>query len=1090
MGGKSDKPKQEVNLYYMSEHFGICHGPLDYISEIIINEKTAWEGTKTIQGGISINKPELFGGVKKEGGAVGVAYYLPGGATQTIPEDIAAKHGRTTATMPAYRGIATAFFHDGQGQEGFYWSANSPYLPGVWIKAARASTHLGEDYARIYRSGKLRESRDVEDVGLDPANTGGWKLFDAYNSTIAHFSEDFSEIIIEDLRTGDVRATIPISYTPFWLYISPSQSELLVADNLGVLHTYDLLHGTFKGSVSGWGDPRLGGGDDSYLALSGSPTEFVVGGTTYLFFSLWYQIVCMSNDGGGWEYLWTGWDWGVLGTSSIVIAAGPTYLTIKFASGAVYRVSWTPTALGTDAVAVDFAGLLGWAVTSSDPLNSVTYDEGTDQWIFVGPNGHFAALNSDLTAVVSSDETGDWGGLSPRYAVQSRRLLDGPGTAAFFQYTGNVDTQSVWFYDVSSGNESQRLYLTEWEIEDSWQGEAAFSEQERAFVIFDSVSPGTTGAHVLLLPGEFDSNPSHIIYDCLTNTDWGMGAPGTAINIASFESAAAVLYDEDFGLSMIWTKQSTIESFISEVLDHIEAVLFVNPMDGLLTLKLIRDDYEVDDLPVFTPDNSVVTKFGRKLWGETINEIVVTWTNPRNEEEQTVIAQDNANIEAQGGIVSDGRNYYGVRVRGLAMKLAQRDLRAASTPLASGDMEVNREAWNLLPGDVIVLNSPEDGIDSIVMRVGPVDYGKPGDPTVKVQLVEDIFSLPLADYDIPPDTEWVPVSEEPSPADDTLVFTLPYYMVVNEVDPTVLALGVEYPEVFAGVLAAEGGQDTAEFELYNSGGSDLGTKTIVSRAELAAGIDAEIETELPTFPDRTQGNAPVLGGLILIEGTDETDVELCEITAADSLGYTVKRGVLDTVPRAWPSGTPVWFLDGNLENSDDTVRSEAEVVEYKVLTRTSLGLLAFGAAPTVTETLTARPHLPLRPADVKVNGDDGFSGVVDCDGVDPIPVTWANRNRLTEDAVILAWNSADVTPEDDQTTRIEVLDLAEAVLTTHDDLPGTSYDVPVASFAGETGGYIRVSSKRDGLISLQAHQIQVVVTTGYGYGYGLDYGGS
>src|SRR4029077_7040927 len=125
-------------------------------------------------------------------------------------------------------------------------------------------------------------------------------------------------------------------------------------------------------------------------------------------------------------------------------------------------------------------------------------------------------------------------------------------------------------------------------------------------------------------------------------------------------------------------------------------------------------------LPEFMPDDSLVTNFSRKLWGETINEIVVTWTNPDNEEEETVVAQDLANIEAQGGVISDGRNYYGVRNAQLAMRLGQRALRSAATPLAKCDLEVNRTAWALLPGDVCKLVSPEDGIDRIVMRVGPV----------------------------------------------------------------------------------------------------------------------------------------------------------------------------------------------------------------------------------------------------------------------------------------------------------------------------------------------------------------------------------
>lgn len=931
--GSSKKPKQTVTLYYMSEHFGICHGPLDFISEIIINEKSAWAGQRTAQGDIVINKQDLFGGVKKEGGVAGTVHFLPGGPTQTIPEDISAKHGKTTATMPAYRGIASAFFHKGRNQPGFYWSANSPYLPPVWIKASRASQGLNQSYARLWRGDAaeaaiylaldLSGSMDIVDSGAGMSRLAGAKA-----AIVA---------MLEELRDGGAVGTLD------WRIVgwSTFQQNAMERRNATAANYNELI-----AHVNGF---SASGGTDFNNAVSGASTFFNASGAKQ-------RIFVFITDG-------------------------------------------EPT-----------------------PVESADQAAAT---LFAIPNVTAYAFNINLSNIT---------------------------------YTAKLDNTPADGVPVVAGGDPSAL-----------QAAMAFA-----------------------LGREFDSNPAHIIYECLTNTDWGMGAPATAIDVPAFESAAVTLHGEGFGLSMIWTQQSTIESFISEVLDHIEAVLFVNPMNGLLTLKLIRDDYSIPALPVFTPDNAIVSKFGRKLWGETINEIVVTFTNPKNEAEETVIAQDLANIEAQGGIVSDGRNYYGVRVRSLATKLAHRDLRAASTPLASCDIEVNRAAWNLLPGQCVVLHSPDDGIDSMVMRVGPVDYGKPGDATVRASLVEDIFSLPLADYELPPDTEWEPVSDEPTPADHTLAFTLPYYLVVNEVDQTVLNAGWAYPETFAGVLAAEAGQDTPEFELYEADGDELGTKTIVSRATLAANIPAEPQTVLPAFPGRTQGNEPTVGGLMLIEGASDATSELCLITAGDSTaGYTVKRGVLDTIPRAWPAGTPVWFLDANLENTDDTARSEAEAVQYKVLPRTSLGVLDIAAAPIISHTLSARPHLPSRPANVKIGGNPGFTGPVDQQGVDPIPVTWANRNRLTEDAVVLPWDAADVTPEAGQTTRIEIRNVVDgSILTTHDDLPDANFNLPAASFAGKSRGRVRVGAKRDGLISLQAHEIEVIVAAGYGYGYGYNYGGA
>lgn len=1071
MGGKSSSgAKQQVTQYFASIHFGICHGPIDHISQIIINEKEAWSGTQEAQGTIEISEKQLFGGNKKEGGVEGYVEYLPGGPTQTIPENLAAKAGLTTATMPAYRGMASAWFYEGEfefgNDSGFYWTANSPYLPGVWIKAARASTALNDVHARIWRGGE-RDTRTLADS--DTSSTNAWRLLDISGSLLAHASVDLSQIIVEDVRTGEVQAEIDIAYDPMWVVISPSLVHVLVLGGDGVLYDYSSTDGTLIDTLALGVDPTPTGAEGG--ELNGTPTEIVVDGVTYLFFMVQFRLLCCSNDGSGWAHRWTDFDWGFFNVGG-VIAAGPTYLAIRFSSGVVSRVPWTAGAMGASNT-VDFSGLLGWDVTSTEVINSLSYIPDSDTWFFTTFPGPIATLNSGLSAVVASGDTGVSTGGTNRQPIKSRRVQKGTDTAAF------VYTDVVHYFDISTCQEIEEIPLSEWSLSGDVI-DAGYSEEENAFVVrFE------TSDVVIFLPhGEFDSNPSHIIYDCLTNTDWGMGAPASAIDFNSFTDAAVTLYAEDFGLSMIWTQQATIEFFISEVLDHIEATLFVSPLTGLLTLKLIRDDYDVETLTEFTPDNSVVTNWQRKLWGETVNEIVVSWTNPENEETETVVAQDLANIEAQGGIVSDGRNYYGVRVKDLAMRLAQRDLRAAATPLASCEIEVNREAWNLLPGDVVILNSPEDDIVSIVMRVGPVDYGKPGQPTVKASLVEDVWALPLAEYTVPPDTLAEETSEEPTAADNTLIVTLPYFVTVNTIDAGTLA-GMDYPEVFAGVLASEEGTDGDDFDLYgevtDGGGNttfeDIGTKSITSRGTLPDAIDAEVETVIVSFPDRTQGHGPTVGGFMLIEGDGEDEHELCLVTAFDGspTAYTFQRGALDTVPLDWPAGTPVWFFDPTTVFADSTIRSAAETVDYKVLIRTSLGLLDEASAPIASETLTARPHLPLRPAGVTVNGDDGFSGAVNLVGVNPIPTAWARRNRLTEDAIVLAWDAADVTPEAGQTTTVRLTDLAGNTLHEYTGISGTSQNVDPADFGAEPEGYIEFWSVRDALESLQAFRVRVIV---------------
>jgi hypothetical protein len=200
--------------------------------------------------------------------------------------------------------------------------------------------------------------------------------------------------------------------------------------------------------------------------------------------------------------------------------------------------------------------------------------------------------------------------------------------------------------------------------------------------------------------------------------------------------------------------------------------------------------------------------------------------------------------------------------------------------------------------------------------------------------------------------------------------------------------------------------------------------------------------------------------------------------------------VLDTVPREWPAGTPVWFITPDANAIDPTLYGAGSTVKYKLLTRTSLGTLALADAPVVTRVLNERPHLPNRPANVQVEGDL-WGPVILPDSTTEVTVTWANRNRLMEETQIRSWTEGNVAPEDGQTTVIQVVDQAGTVVTEHADLAGTTFDIPIASFGSLARGNVRVIARRDDLDSLQGMEITVVLGDqfGWGFDYGNNYGG-
>lgn len=260
-----------------------------------------------------------------------------------------------------------------------------------------------------------------------------------------------------------------------------------------------------------------------------------------------------------------------------------------------------------------------------------------------------------------------------------------------------------------------------------------------------------------------DANPAHMIYECLTNTDWGMGAPSDTIHFASFMASASTLFGERFGLSMGWIEQAEIEKMVSEIIDHIQAMLYIDPEDGLWHLDLIRDDYDPDDLLLLDESNCIATNRQRKALGETINEIVISYKDAQTEEDKTLTFHDLGNIAAQGQIVSATRNYYGIRNDALANKVGARDIRSASYPLFTADIQANREiGGKLKPGSVIKFSCAEDGIAQMVVRVLKVNYGAPGDRYVKLNVTEDIFGLPQTTYTTIQETSWTDSAVPPT----------------------------------------------------------------------------------------------------------------------------------------------------------------------------------------------------------------------------------------------------------------------------------------------------------------------------------------
>lgn len=577
---------------------------------------------------------------------------------------------------------------------------------------------------------------------------------------------------------------------------------------------------------------------------------------------------------------------------------------------------------------------------------------------------------------------------------------------------------------------------------------------------------------------QYAANAAHIVFECMTDPTWGMGESYGAFNIASFEECAQTLYDEQLGLCMLWTRQSSIEDFIKDVLDHVQGAVFVDPATGKHTMKLLRGDYDVDSLPVINPDNAKLSNFKRRVWGEISNEVVVTWTNPETGKEETVTAQDLGAIAAQGGVVSTGRNYHGLPSQDMALAVAERDLAALVHPIITLDAEVTREFWKSITYGVIALNWPKYGIDRAIFRISKVSNGSTS-RTIRLSLYEDVFALDKASYLGSPDTGWTDPSSAPTPLESVYLGTAPAFMaaaVLGLEDPG----QIPYPQTVSLLLAAPDTIDDIGYELVTTTTNVVGETVVENLGERPLNatwlLADDLAQEARSFIDRPiiLGTTPRVGDFLFFDGGSDEESEIAVIRNLGASTMTIDRGLLDTTPKAWLQGTRVFVIPSVSVAPDDTPRVAFEEVRYRLLTKTSLDTLAIEDAPNVDAVLSERAHLPLRPANVRVRNVP--FGTATMPALDTeVEITWANRNRSDESTQVILWPEASINPEPGQTTSIIVMHAGtRAVITAITGLTGTSHSLPRSALDGNSSVIIKVVAVRDGQESLQGHEIGLI----------------
>lgn len=554
-----------------------------------------------------------------------------------------------------------------------------------------------------------------------------------------------------------------------------------------------------------------------------------------------------------------------------------------------------------------------------------------------------------------------------------------------------------------------------------------------------------------------DMNPVHMVYECLTNLEWGMGYSPNDMDDASWRTAADAIYAEGFGISMLWMEQTSINDFASMVLRHIDASYRMDIKTGRFQIRLIRNNYDIDLIPNLNPTNILTVKScQRSAWGDTANEVVVKYTD-RNQEVATVAAQDLACIEAQGALISITRDYVGIREPELARRVAVRDLANITTPLAKIVVVVNRVAWDWDVTDPITFTWPKLGFERVPFRILKINKGDLINGEITIEAIEDVFGMPQASYIAVPPPAWQDPISEPKPVLAPKAVEAPYWDVVQVLSASDIAY---LPEgyAFGQLLGVKPNPDAYGYDIFSSPNNSAYSQ-VVGTGEFTP--SAIIVDAMPKAVTNITVN--LIQGSMLEELTVGTyayvDDEVVGVVAIGAGSVTLSRGVLDTVPAVHVAGTRIYFADDG-SGYDSTQRTSGEVVHYKQVTRNGRGELPLSQATQLTVTLKGRADRPYPPGNVRIN-NAYYPAFVE----GGVPLTWAHRDRLQQTVSLNPFSTGNIGPEPGTTYTARMLrNDTKGVLVTQAGITGTSVTL-TADYEGDV--VVELWSVREGKESWQ-----------------------
>lgn len=590
---------------------------------------------------------------------------------------------------------------------------------------------------------------------------------------------------------------------------------------------------------------------------------------------------------------------------------------------------------------------------------------------------------------------------------------------------------------------------------------------------------------ISLLAGQIKAmNAVHILYETYTNRDWGRGLDRSLMDDVAFRSAADKLYSEGFGLCLEWKRSGSITDFRDQVCNHIGATVGPDRLSGLITITLIRDDYDPESLPLFDEDSGLLSFEEDEASSSLLppSQLIVKYVDAITGETRSARTINAAIAQSQGGPSIETIEYPGLPTGELAGRVAARDMRIKGSGLRRFKIKLDRRAYAIAPGKPFRVRSLKRGIATMVVRAGRIEDGTLSSGAITITALQDVFGLPANSYVPVPPSNWVPPDSTPKVVATRRLMEVPYRELAGAIDPANLAL-IDVTSTWLVALAVQPSGLSQSYTVTSRPGTtgsfiDRGTGTWCPTALLVAallpGATVATLTAGIDLDDVTVGMAALL---------DEEIVRIDAINLTTGV-VTLGRGCADTVDARHDPGARLWFYEGNL-GEEGVEYSPGVTVQARLLTNTSLGQLDPALAGTDSIALAGRQGRPYPPGQLKICGvsyPDNVTGSV--------TAAWAHRDRLNQADQLIDASFGSIGPEAGTTYSVRLYS-GTTLLHTYTGIVGAGWEYPAADEVSD--GYlqdlrIELESLRGGLTSWQKYS-QTIYRHGLGFRLGEELGG-